>query len=95
MKARPLVLVDFVNGADVGMIQRRGSLCFALETRQSVGILARDSSRKELERDKAVQSQVFGLVHHAHAAAAQLVEDAVVGDRLVDHLRRILGLKVR
>ncbi len=32
------------------------------------------------------RASVFGLVHHAHAAATQPFQDAVVGDRLADHL---------
>ena len=38
---------------------------------------------QELQRDKAVQASIFGFVNHAHAAAAQLLEDAVVRDGLV------------
>ena len=33
-----VMLVDFVNGADVGMIQRRGGLGLALEAGQCLGI---------------------------------------------------------
>src|SRR5207247_3765706 len=31
---------------------------------------------------------VLGLVHHAHATAAKLFENAVVRNRLADHVRR-------
>jgi len=35
----------------------------------------------------ATQLQVFGLVHHTHAPATDLAEDAVMGDRLPYGLR--------
>jgi hypothetical protein len=35
-----------------------------------------------------MQIGVFGLVDDSHAATAQLFEDAVVGDDLVEHLWR-------
>jgi hypothetical protein len=43
--------------------------------------------RKELEGDKAMQLGVLGLVDHAHAAATEFFEDAIVGDRLASHGR--------
>jgi len=36
-----------------------------------------------------VGSQVFGLVHHAHAAAAQLFNDPVVRYGLANHARML------
>ena len=42
---------------------------------------------QELERDEAVQPRVLGLVHDSHAAAAELLDDAVVRDCLADHCR--------
>ena len=43
-----------------------------------------------------MQARVFGLVDHAHATAAELFDDAIVGDGLADysgdvwHLRRFI-----
>ncbi|MGD0271207.1 MAG: hypothetical protein ABSB14_19220, partial [Candidatus Sulfotelmatobacter sp.] len=34
---------------------------------------------------------VFGFVDHAHASAAKFLDDAVVGDGLVDHGARRTG----
>ena len=39
----------------------------------------------ELQGDEAVQPGVLGLVHHSHAAPAELLDDAVVRDGLADH----------
>jgi hypothetical protein len=38
--------------------------------------------RKELQGDVATQLEVFRLVHHAHSPAPNLLEDAVMGNRL-------------
>ena len=84
MKRLAVVLADFVNGADVGMIQRRCGPGFALEAFQGLRVL-RDFVGQELQRDEAAERGVFGLVDHAHAAAAQFFDDAVVRDGLADH----------
>ena len=70
---------DVVNGADVGMIERGGGLGFALEARESLRICG-NSFRQKFERDEAQQADVFGFVDHAHAATAELFEDAVMGE---------------
>ena len=84
----PVLLANVVNGADVGMIQSRGRLGFALKARQSLRILG-DIVGKELQRDEAMQPRVFRLIDHAHAAAVEPFDNTVVRDSLVDHARRI------
>ncbi len=76
--------IDFVDGADVGMIQRRGGAGFALEALERLRV-GGDFGRKEFESDEASQLDVFGLVDDAHATAAEFVDDAVVGDGLANH----------
>jgi len=39
---------------------------------------------QELERDKTLELGVLGFVHDAHATAAQLGEDLIVGDSLAE-----------
>ena len=57
--------------------------------------------RKELQGDVATEAQVLGFVDHTHATAAELLEDAVVGDGLADecvrarHSAAILGADCR
>ena len=53
----------------------------ALETRQGLRVLG-DGLRQELEGDKAIQASVLGLVHYAHAAAAQFLENPVMRNDL-------------
>ena len=79
------MLVNVVNGADVGMIQRRSGLRLALEAGQSLRIFG-DIVGQEFQRDKAAELEVLRLVNHAHAAAAQLLDDAVMRDGLTDHV---------
>src|SRR5215469_3092141 len=90
-----VVLVNLVNRADTRVIESGRGASFALEALDGLGI-ASNFVRQEFEGDKAAQSGVLGLVHNAHAAAAKLFEDAVVGQRAANHewsspLCRILG----
>jgi hypothetical protein len=41
---------------------------------------------EELQGDMSTELQVFCLIHHAHAPAADPAEDAVMGDRLTNGL---------
>jgi hypothetical protein len=41
--------------------------------------------RQELEGDEAMQPGILGLVDHAHAAAAEFLDNAIVRDGLADH----------
>ena len=79
-----VMLPDLMNRADIGMIESRGRLRLPLETSQCWGISG-DLVRQELQGNKAMQGDVLRLVHHAHAATAQLLDDAVVRDGLADH----------
>ena len=58
-------------------------LGFALEARQRLRVLG-DIIGQELQGDEAIELGVFGLVDHTHAAAAELLDDAVVRDGLAD-----------
>ena len=55
-EALAVVLADFVNGADVGMVQRGGGTRFAPETFERLGIL-RDIVGQKLEGDEAAESE--------------------------------------
>ena len=77
----PIGLVNLVDRADVRVVQRGCSLGFPLETAESLCVVG-EFVGKELQGDVATELQVFRLVHHAHAPAADLAEDAVMGNRL-------------
>ena len=83
-------LANVVDGADVGMIERRGRPGLTPETLKSQRIVGQIIGQ-ELQRHKAAQARVFGLIDDAHTAAAEPFQDAVVRDRSVDHLGAVTG----
>src|SRR5581483_2440212 len=74
-----VVTADVVNGADVRMVERRSRPRFALKALQRLWI-ASQRIRKEFQSDVAPKAAVLRLVDHAHAAAAQLRDDVIVGN---------------
>ena len=79
---------DIVNGADVGMIQRRGGAGFAAESLDGLGVLGNVVGKK-FEGHVAAEARVLGFVDHAHATAAQFFQDAVMGNGAANHRRGI------
>ena len=61
-----------------GMVQSAGGLRFALKAGERLGILG-DVVREEFQGDKTVQPGIFGFVYNAHAAAAQALDNSVMG----------------
>jgi hypothetical protein len=63
----------------------KGGSClgFAAETLEGLRVPGQVVG-EEFQGDEAAESGVFGLVDHAHASAAELFEDAVVGDSLIE-----------
>ena len=80
------MFLNCVNGADVGMVERRRSPRLAAETSLKLAVLGQFFGQ-ELERHAAAELGVLGPVHHAPAPTAQLLQDAVVGNDLADHAR--------
>src|SRR6266851_427222 len=91
-----VLLADFIDRADIGMVEGRRSLSLSLETSQCLGISG-DIVRQEFQGDKAMESGVLSLIHNTHPAAAELLDDAVVRDVLTDQFERtpILGTNLR
>jgi len=81
-------LPNLVDGADIGMVQCGRGLSLSLEASQRLRVFGYFFGQ-ELQGDKTVQRQVFSLVDYAHPAAAELLDDAIVRDGLVDHERRM------
>src|ERR1017187_2519396 len=71
------------------MVQRRGRLRLPLKAAERLRV-ASNFSGQELESDEAVQLDVFCFVDHAHTAAAEFFNNAVVRESLADHSGRIL-----
>ena len=84
--------IDFVDRADVRVIQRRGGAGFALKSFERRAIF-RESFGQELQRHLAAQLGVFGLVDHTHAAAAELFQDHVVRKGFPDHFPQMRSVK--
>ncbi len=77
------LLANVVDGADVGMVQRRGGLGLAAKALEGLAIL-REIVGKKLEGDEAAETRVLGFVDHAHAAATELFDDPVMRDGLIE-----------
>ncbi len=75
------VFADFVDRADIGMVERRSGLRFALEAFESAPV-AGHVFGEELQGDETVQAGVFGFVDHTHSTPAEPLDNAVVGNRL-------------
>src|SRR5271165_1548716 len=78
------LFANVVDGADVGVIKRRGGLRLAAKTAQRSGV-ADHVIGKKFKCDEAVQARVFGFVNDAHASAAEFLDHFVVRDVLPDH----------
>src|SRR6516165_5544828 len=85
-----LVITNLINCADIRVVQRGGCLSFTLETLQSLAVPG-EPLGQEFERDEAMQPGVLGLVNHAHAPAAEFLQNAIVADSTADHGRNLLS----
>jgi hypothetical protein len=83
-KTLAIVLVDVIDGADVRVIQGRGRSRFALKSLNGWMILGKLLGKK-FQAHVAAETDVLGFVHDPHSAAAQLFQNAVVGDGTPDH----------
>ena len=82
-----VLLADFVDGADVGMIQGGSGARFAAETFEGLRIAGNVFGQK-FQGDEAAEFSVLGLVNNAHAPAAQFFEDAIMRNRAADRRLR-------
>ena len=93
VKADIPILAHLVDRHDVGVVQSRRGAGLAAEPLLDHPV-AGHLPRQDLERHPAAQRDLLGLVHHAHAAPADLAEDPVVADLAQGWIRGpgILGL---
>src|SRR5579863_6291310 len=80
----PIFLPNVINRADIRVVQHGCSLCFSPKTAQGLRIFGHVVGQK-LESHETIKARVFSFVNHAHAAATELLGDAVVRDGLADH----------
>src|SRR5579864_8050675 len=83
-KRPALELADVVDDADIGVVQTGGRARLLQEAFQG-RVRAGLALGKELQRYSAPQPQILPGVYHSHAAAAQLLQDAIVRNRLARH----------
>ena len=85
LEGRPaLVLAQFMNRADVWMIERGRRASFTLEAFLGNGI-GEHFGRQELDRNLAAEPLVFGAIDHSHPAAAELLNDPVMRNSFARH----------
>ncbi len=75
----PIVFPDFMDCADIGVIQCGGNLRF-LDEPGFAFLRVGQTRREKLQRDQPVKLCVLGFEDNAHAAFAELFEYLVVGD---------------
>src|SRR5205807_1448373 len=71
-----LVLADLMDSANIGMVQGGSCPRFTLKSLQRL-MIGCELIGQELQSNVAAQTQVFGLIDHTHAAAAQPFQDTV------------------
>jgi hypothetical protein len=79
----PGVFTYVVNRANVGMIESRRRFRLAFKPFECLPVM-RQFLRQEFQRHGSFQARILGLIHHTHPPAAQLLEDAVMRERLAD-----------
>jgi hypothetical protein len=79
-----VVILDVVDGADVGVIQPRRGPSLALKAVQRLAV-AEQVVRNELQGHMAAEAHIFRLIDNAHASTADFPQDSIVGDCLADH----------
>ncbi len=78
------LLINLMDRADVWVIERGRGFGFPLKAGQCLWVFGH-IIRKEFERDKALEFNVVGLENDTHTATTEFLDNAIVGDGLVDH----------
>ena len=79
-----MLILNFVDGADVRVVQSGSSTSLAAEAFQRLGVICKVFGQ-EFQSDESPKFGVLGFVDDTHPAAAQLLNDAVVRDGFADH----------
>jgi hypothetical protein len=78
-----IFFADVMDGADVGMVQRRGSFGFAAKAAEGLRIPGEVFGEK-FKSDEAVEAGILCFVDYSHSAAAQHLDHTIVRDGLPD-----------
>ena len=76
-------VADIEDGNDVWVAHARGGLRFPKET-LARGRIEKRGARQHFQRDLSPERELLGLEDHAHAAASELVDEAVVSHTRVE-----------
>src|ERR1700733_7647775 len=76
-----LMLFNFVDGADIGMVQCRGGLGFTLKTLEGDRITG-ELFWQKLQRYQPTQFEILRFENHSHATAPDDIEYAVMRNLL-------------
>ena len=82
-----VLLADVEDGHDVGVVQPGRRLRLAAEPRPQL-LVGEQVRRQHLDGDAAAQGFVLGLVDHAHPAAADLADEAILAEPLRERAER-------
>jgi hypothetical protein len=82
------MVADLVHGRDVRMIERAGGTRLAQQTNRRFRIMD-GSGREKFKGNPALEVRIFGQIHRAHAARADVAEDPVVRDAGAYHGRKL------
>ena len=83
-KRPPLGFVDFVNCADIRVIEPGSGLGFTLEAPAGF-VVAKQMRREKFQGYGTIELGALGLVNDAHSAFTELFGDLVVADDAPDH----------
>ena len=79
-------LVNFVNRADVGMIESGSGAGFSLESFERL-MVPHQLGREKLNRNIPAETKIHGAVHDSHAPAAEKFFDPIVRNDFANHRR--------
>jgi hypothetical protein len=78
-KGPPFVIADFVNGANVGMVESRRRPGFASKTLQRLIILG-DVVGQKFQGDHAAKLSILSLVHDTHPTHSKFSQNSIMRD---------------
>lgn len=88
------VFADFVNCADVGMVQGGSGAGFPPKALEGLAIVG-ESLGEKLQSNMAAEAEVFGFEYFAHAASAEFAKNAIVRDGFAEQDSPDLGCILR